>query len=72
MYREVITASRDNSMIKIPKEYWNQEVEVLVLPFSNIGEKRKKSEKALKELLHIGVHDVDEVRMEDWNIKELS
>lgn len=34
MYREIIIPDKNNRIIEIPKEYWNQEVEILVLPFS--------------------------------------
>ncbi len=67
MYREIITPDKNNSTIEIPKEYWNQAVEVLVLPFSYI-KKEKNSKLDLKKLLEIGVHDTEEVRIKDWKI----
>jgi len=44
MYREIITPNKHNRIIEIPKEYWNQEVEVLVFPFS-YETKNKKTPK---------------------------
>ncbi len=35
MYREIIIPDKNNRTIQISKEYWNQEVEILVLPFSH-------------------------------------
>ena len=63
MYREIITPTQNDNMIAIPKEYWNQKVEILVLPFNEMSQTKDK--KFLKELLDIGVVKIDEVRMED-------
>jgi len=69
MYREVFTPDIHNNMIQIPKEYWNQEVEILVLPFSEI-KKEKKDRKHLNKLLDIGCFDIEEVRVKNWKIEE--
>ena len=34
MYRAIMTPSEHNRIVHIPREYWDKEVEVLVLPFS--------------------------------------
>jgi len=68
MYREIITPTQKENLIKIPKEYWNQKVEVLVLPFNEISKKVEKKKKDLKALLHIGSIDIEEVRVSDWDI----
>jgi hypothetical protein len=36
MYREIITPSDKNNIIQIPKEYWNKQVEILVLPLNEM------------------------------------
>ena len=69
MYREIITPNIYNNMIQIPKEYWNQEVEILVLPLSKIEKSRKKDKKNLKKLLNIGCLDIEEVRIQNWEIE---
>ena len=69
MYREIITPNIYNNMIQIPKEYWNQEVEILVLPFSKIKKSRKKDKKNLKKLLNISCLDIEEVRIKNWEIE---
>ena len=68
MYREIITPTQKENLIKIPKEYWNQKVEVLVLPFNEISKKVEKKKKDLKALLHIDSIDIEEVRVSDWDI----
>ena len=68
MYREIITPTKKDNLIKIPKEYWNQQVEILVLPFNEISKKAKKKRKNLQDLLNIGSIDIEEVRVSDWNI----
>jgi len=35
MLRQVLTPSKENSMILIPPEFYGTEVEVLVFPFNN-------------------------------------
>ena len=42
MYREIIRPTDENYMIKIPKEYLDQEVEILVLPFTYVAVEQKK------------------------------
>jgi len=66
MYREIITPTKKENIIKIPKEYWDQKVEILVLPFNEISKKVKK--KNLRELLDIGSINIEEVRVSDWKI----
>jgi len=68
MYREIITPTKKENLIKIPKEYWNQQVEILVLPFNEISKKVGKKKKNLKNLLDIGSINIEEVRVSDWNI----
>jgi len=43
VYREIIRPTDENYMIKIPKEYLDQEVEILVLPFSYANVKQEKN-----------------------------
>ena len=40
MYREIITPTNQKHTIEIPKEYLNQEVEILILPFSYVPKKK--------------------------------
>jgi len=68
MYREIITPTKQENLIKIPKEYWNQEVEILVLPLSEISNKKTKKRKNLKDLLSIESINIEEVRVSNWNI----
>jgi len=68
MYREIITPTKKENLIKIPKEYWNQKVEILVLPLNEISNKVVKKKKDLHDLLHIGSIDIEEVRVSDWDI----
>jgi hypothetical protein len=68
MYREIVTPTKKGNLIKIPKEYWNQKVEILVLPLNEISKKVEKKKKDLKDLLNIGTIDIEEVRVSDWNI----
>jgi len=42
MYREIIKVTSEDYMIKIPKEYLNQEVEILVFPFSYIKKEKTR------------------------------
>ena len=50
MYRKIITPTQQDNLIKIPKEYWNQQVEILVLPFSEILSKVQKMKKRFKRI----------------------
>ena len=47
MYRAIMTPGKDNRVVQIPQEYWDQKVEVLVLPFQamNHVDKRDKTKK---------------------------
>lgn len=51
MLREIIKPQSENYNLRIPKEYINQEVEILVLPLSEIkcNEKQQKTFKQLTE-----------------------
>ena len=69
MYREIITTTDQNNMIQIPKEYWNKQVEILVLPLSKMVQKVKQKKKNLQELLSLESIDIEEVRVSDWNIQ---
>jgi hypothetical protein len=41
MLREIVRPSSEEYILKIPKEYINQNVEILVLPFDNIKDSKK-------------------------------
>ena len=69
MYREIITPTDKNNMIQIPKEYWNEQVEILVLPLNEMMQKVKQKKKNLQELLSLESIDIEEVRVSDWNIQ---
>jgi len=69
MYREIIIPSDQNNMIQIPKEYWNRQIEVLVLPLSETAKKANKNKKNLQELLSLESIDIEEVKVLDWDIK---
>ena len=69
MYREIITPTYQNNMIQIPKEYWNKQLEILVLPLSEMVQKVKQKKKNLQELLSLESIDIEEVRVSDWNIQ---
>jgi hypothetical protein len=69
MYREIITPSDKNNIIQIPKEYWNKQVEILVLPLNEMVQKVKQKKKNLQELLSLESIDIEEVRVSDWNIQ---
>ena len=69
MYREIITPTDQNNMIQIPKEYWNKQVEILVLPLNEMVQKVKQKKKNLQELLSLESIDIEEVRVSDWNIQ---
>lgn len=67
MLREIIKPQTQEYILHIPKEYLNQEIEILVLPFSY----NKKEKKDLNKLLEIGVWDIKEedVKVKDWEIQ---
>jgi len=69
MYREIITPTYKDNVINIPKEYWNQKVEILVLPFKELSN-TTKNKSDLKELLAIGSIDIEEIKVQDWNIEK--
>jgi len=69
MYREIITPTRQDNVINIPKEYWNQKVEILVLPFAEVSNV-VRDKKNLKELLTIESIDIEEIKVQDWNIEK--
>ena len=67
MYREIIKPTSEEYTIKIPKEYLDVEVEILVLPFS-LNDKQKD----LNKLLDVGVWDINEedIKVKDWKVEE--
>lgn len=67
MLREIIKPQTQEYILHIPKEYLNQEIEILILPFSY----NKKEKKDLNKLLEIGVWDIKEedVKVKDWEIQ---
>lgn len=69
MYREIITPTRKDNVINIPKEYWNQKVEILVLPLAEVSNV-VRDKKNLKELLTIESIDIEEGKVQDWNIEK--
>ncbi len=71
MYREIIKPTSEEYTIKIPKEYLDLEVEILVLPFS-LDDKQTKKQKNLSKLLDVGVWDINEedIKVKDWKIEE--
>ncbi|WP_297440854.1 hypothetical protein [Sulfurimonas sp.] len=42
MYREIIRPTNQRYIIEIPKEYLNEEVEILILPFSSFDREIKR------------------------------
>ena len=67
MYREIIKPTSEEYTIKIPKEYLDLEVEILVLPLS-LDDKQKN----LSNLLDVAVWDINEedIKVKDWKIEE--
>ncbi len=43
MYREIIRPTNQRYIIEIPKEYLNEEVEILILPFSSFDREKKRT-----------------------------
>ncbi|KIM09039.1 MAG: hypothetical protein KU38_09395 [Sulfurovum sp. FS08-3] len=69
MVREIIKPKSEEYILRIPKEYLNQEIEILVLPFSYNKTKPKKD---LSKLLDVSVWDTKEedIKVQNWNIQE--
>ena len=67
MLREIIKPQTEEYILHISKEYLNQEIEILVLPFSY----DKKKKKDLNQLLQISVWDIEEedIKVKDWEIQ---
>ncbi|CAA6825861.1 MAG: Unknown protein [uncultured Sulfurovum sp.] len=65
MYREIIRVTNENHMIKIPKEYLDQEVEILVLPFSyvDVEKKRKFNIENITPIMKLQVNSMKQT----WN-----
>jgi hypothetical protein len=73
MYREIIKPTSEEYTIKIPKEYLDVEVEILVLPFSlDNKQEQEKKKKNLDKLLNVGIWDINEedIKVKDWKIEE--
>jgi len=70
MYREIIVPTSQKYILNIPKEYIDQEVEILVLPFSNYKQDKKKK-KDLNKLLDISSWDINEedIKVKNWDIQ---
>ena len=70
MYREIIVPTSQQYMLNIPKEYIDQEIEILVLPFSNYKQDKKKK-KDLNKLLDISSWDIKEedIKVKNWDIQ---
>jgi hypothetical protein len=67
MIREIIRPSSNNYNIHIPEEYINQEIEILILPFSH-NKTNNLSEQNIKTLLASvseGLEDDDLKRQDD-------
>ena len=43
MYREIIEPTSQEYILKIPKEYLDQKIEILILPFFSAVDKKKES-----------------------------
>jgi hypothetical protein len=66
MYREIIRPTDENYMIKIPKEYLDQEVEILVLPFSYVGIEKKRKLKNIDPMIMLQTSSMQKT----WNNSE--
>lgn len=66
MYREIIRATNENYMIKIPKEYLDHEVEILVLPFSSTSVKQKRDLKNIDPMIMLQTSSMQRT----WNNRE--
>jgi len=62
MLREIVRPTSENYNIHIPKEYINTEVEILVLPFSNMQNKVKDNEQS--EIQAFSNHSANNI--EEW------
>ncbi len=62
MLRKIIRPTSENYNIDIPKEYINTEVEILVLPFSNMQNKVKDNEQS--EIQAFSNHSANNI--EEW------
>ena len=51
MYREIIKAKTEEYFIKIPKEYLDKEIEILILPFFTNREPQVTQNNYLSQLL---------------------
>jgi len=71
MYREIIRPDSQHHMIHIPREYWGQNAEVLVLPFESESQPAQPH-KDIHKLLEIGTHDIEKIKVRDWPIETLS
>jgi len=69
--REIIKPTSEEYTIKIPKEYLDAEVEIIVLLFS-LDDKQKNKTKNLSKLLEVSVWDMNEedIRVKVWKIEE--
>jgi hypothetical protein len=71
MYREIIRPTNENYMIKIPKEYIDQEVEILVLPFSYVSVEKKRKLKNIDPMIMLQSSSMqktwDNSEDEAWN-----
>ncbi len=67
MIREIIRPSSSNYNIHIPEEYINQEVEILILPFSHNKENNLSNQniKALLASVSEGLEEEDLIRQDD-------
>jgi len=62
MLLEIVRPTSENYNIHIPKEYINTEVEILVLPFSNMQNKVKDNEQS--EIQAFSNHSANNI--EEW------
>ena len=62
MLRKIIRPTSENYNIDIPKEYINTEVEILVLPFSNMQNKVKDNKQS--EIQAFSNHSANNI--EEW------
>jgi len=66
VYREIIKPTTQRHMIEIPKEYLNQEVEILVLPFSYYQKDKKRKLKNIDPMIALQTSSMQET----WNNSE--